>query len=70
MPKGMKLRKVIQALRRQGCTLENGKEHDKWTCADPCGKHTAIIPRHKEVSPGVVGDTIKRMECLPEGWLQ
>lgn len=66
----MKLRKVVQALRRNGCTQEHGGEHDKWTCPDPCGKHVAIIPRHREVSQGVVGDTIKRMACLPEGWLQ
>jgi hypothetical protein len=29
-----------------------------------------IIPRHNIISPGVVRDTINRMECLPEGWLQ
>jgi hypothetical protein len=26
--------------------------------------------RHSEISAGVVGDTIERMKCLPEGWLQ
>lgn len=27
-------------------------------------------PRHKTTSPGVVRSTMKRMTCLPEGWLQ
>jgi hypothetical protein len=42
--------------------------HQKWVC--PCGKHSANIPRHRYISPGVVADTIKRMDCLPGGWLQ
>ena len=33
-------------------------------------QHTANVPRHKEVSPGVVRSTIERLACLPEGWLQ
>jgi hypothetical protein len=68
VPKGMKLRQVIRALRRSGCVKLDGTEHEKWVC--PCGEHSANIPRHREISPGVVGDTIKRMACLPEGWLQ
>jgi hypothetical protein len=40
----------------------------KWSC--PCGRHSANVPRHVVVSPGVVADTIRRMECLPKGWLQ
>jgi hypothetical protein len=42
--------------------------HVKWIC--PCGRHSANIPRHLTVSPDVVTSTIKRMACLPEGWLQ
>ena len=69
MPKEMKLRQVLRALRKHGCTPHGGKEHEKWIC--PCEEeHSANIPRHRTVSPGVVGDTIKRMACLPEGWLQ
>ena len=69
MPTGMKLRDVKRALDEHGCTSKPGRgPHVKWTC--PCGKHTANIPRHRHISPGVVGDTIRRMECLPEGWLQ
>lgn len=59
---------MIQALQAHGCTPQGGKKHVKWAC--PCGQHSANIPRHREISPGVVGDTIKRMACLPEGWLQ
>jgi hypothetical protein len=68
VPKSMKLRKVRQALQKHGCSPQGGTEHEKWVC--PCGEHSANIPRHKEISPGVVGETIKRMACLPEGWLQ
>ncbi|MET9019032.1 type II toxin-antitoxin system HicA family toxin [Actinopolymorpha sp. NPDC004070] len=69
MPKGMKLRDLERAMRKQDCEIVPSRgPHTKWVC--PCGRHTANIPRHIEVSPGVVGDTIKRMTCLPEGWLQ
>lgn len=69
MPKAMKRRLLERALQKNGCAPVGGKEHEKWVCS--CGeKHSANIPRHKEVSAGVVGDTIKRMKCLPEGWLQ
>jgi hypothetical protein len=65
----MKRRLVIRALRKNGCAPSGGKEHEKWFC--PCAaKHSANIPRHGDISPGVIGDTIKRMACLPEGWLQ
>ncbi len=26
--------------------------------------------KHVEISAGVIGDTIERVKCLPEGWLQ
>jgi hypothetical protein len=65
----MKIRDVRRALSGHGCTEQPGKgPHAKWTCS--CGEHSANIPRHRVVSPGVVADTIKRMACLPEGWLQ
>jgi hypothetical protein len=64
----MKARLVKRALRKHGCTQQGGKEHEKWICL--CGEHSANIPRHGDISPGVVGDTIRRMACLPEGWLQ
>jgi hypothetical protein len=64
----MKLRDVVRALRKHGCTvLNNTGRHTKWGC--PCGGHSANLPRHRTVSPGVVADTIQRTACLPEGWL-
>jgi hypothetical protein len=69
MPKAMRLRDVIRALRRNGCEVKSDEgPHTKWAC--PCGQHSANIPRHAIVSPGVVASTVKRMACLPEGWLQ
>ncbi|GAA3957202.1 hypothetical protein GCM10023085_44650 [Actinomadura viridis] len=70
MPKGMKRREVIRALKENGCELDRNASrgpHEKWVCG--CGKHIVIIPRHRMISPGVVGDTEKRLECLAEGWL-
>lgn len=69
MTKGMKHRDVKRALESEGCTSKQGKgSHVKWYC--PCGKHIAVVPVHANVSPGVVADVIKKMECLEEGWLQ
>ncbi|WP_374201562.1 type II toxin-antitoxin system HicA family toxin [Actinocorallia sp. API 0066] len=65
----MKLRDLVRALRRHGCVIRSDTgRHTKWIC--PCGQHTAILPRHREVSPGVVGDTVDRLKCLPEGWMR
>ncbi|WP_363319953.1 type II toxin-antitoxin system HicA family toxin [Nocardiopsis exhalans] len=67
----MKRRDVERALKEQGCAQPPGSgrgSHEKWNC--PCGQHRAIIPRHGDISPGVIADTIKRMQCLPKGWLQ
>ena len=67
--KSMKRRLVEQALKAQGCSIvSDDGDHTKWRC--PCGKHSANIARHKETSPGVIRSTIKRLACLPEGWLQ
>lgn len=69
MASGMKLHDVVQKLRQHGCIVKSDDgSHTKWAC--PCGQHTANVPRHREISPGVIRDTIKRMACLPEGWLQ
>lgn len=69
MVAGMKRMVIETALRRQGCTPAGSGRgpHDKWTC--PCGSHTANIPRHREISNGVVRGIRDRMICLPEGWL-
>lgn len=65
----MKLRDVEKALVEHGCRRVSDRgSHTKWVC--PCGRHSANVPRHREISPGVVRDTVRRMACLPEGWLQ
>ncbi len=65
----MARRRVEKALRDHGCTLtrDTGR-HTVWTC--PCRKHTAPVPRHRDVSAGVVKSIQSQMACLPEGWLQ
>lgn len=30
----------------------------------------AVVTEARTVSPGVVRDTIAKLACLPEGWLQ
>ncbi|WP_166463011.1 type II toxin-antitoxin system HicA family toxin [Amycolatopsis acidicola] len=65
----MKYREVRRALLEMGCTHGGTRgSHEKWVC--PCGKHRAIVPNHRVISPGVVRDTIKKLGCLREGWLQ
>jgi hypothetical protein len=41
-----------------------------WACPDTCGKHRTAMPRHSEISAGVVGAIMKDLACLEEGWLQ
>ena len=65
----MKYRQVRAALVSQGCRFKPGKgDHEKWYC--PCGRHMAVVTQGKVVSPGVVADAIKKLSCLPKGWLQ
>ncbi|WP_211173978.1 type II toxin-antitoxin system HicA family toxin [Pseudonocardia xinjiangensis] len=65
----MKLRAVEKALIAHGCqVLRNTGDHTVWKC--PCGAHRAPVPRHRDISPGVVQSVGKQMACLPEGWLQ
>lgn len=66
----MTYRVVAKALRTNGCTSAPGKgDHEKWTCS--CGRnHMAVIVKTNAISPGVIRDTIKKLACLPEGWLQ
>jgi predicted RNA binding protein YcfA (HicA-like mRNA interferase family) len=69
MVQGMKRSQLERQLRHHGCTLASQHgPHDKWRC--PCGQHSANIPRHREVSAGVIRDTVRRLACLPEGWWQ
>lgn len=65
----MKYRDIEAALLACGCTWKQGRgDHEKWYC--PCGEHMAVITTSREVSPGVVSDLIRKLACLPEGWLQ
>ncbi len=69
MAKAMKYRKVRAALLSQACTPKQGKgDHEKWFCS--CGGHIAVVTQSRVVSAGVVADTIKKLPCLPKGWLQ
>jgi hypothetical protein len=64
----MRYRDVRKALLREGCSSKSGKgDHEKWFC--PCGQHIAVVTRGGTVSAGVVGDLIKKLACLPKGWL-
>jgi predicted RNA binding protein YcfA (HicA-like mRNA interferase family) len=67
--KPMAKRLVVGALLTQGCRkVSEAGIHEKWGC--PCGQHTTSVPRHGEISPGVVRKIQRHMACLPEGWLQ
>jgi hypothetical protein len=69
MPKPMKYREIRKALMTTGCTYRNAKgDHEVWYC--PCGRHMVVVVTSPVVSPGVVGDIIKKMACLEKGWLQ
>lgn len=71
MVREMKRRDIERALTRNGCTKASGSgrgPHEKWLC--PCGSHQVPVPRHGDISPGVVASIIKRLVCLEEGWLQ
>lgn len=66
--KPQKRKQVEAALRAQGCSpLRNRGGHEVWGC--PCGKHTAPLPNHGEVSAGVIRSIARQMDCLTKGWL-
>lgn len=62
-------RAVVKRLRSEGCRkASDDGVHEKWVC--PCGRHTAPVPRHREITAGVVRRIDELMACLPRGWLQ
>jgi predicted RNA binding protein YcfA (HicA-like mRNA interferase family) len=65
----MAKRLVVKALTDHGCykVSERGI-HEKWGC--PCGQHVTSVPRHSEITAGVIRNLIRDLACLPEGWLQ
>jgi hypothetical protein len=69
MTKAMRYRDMERTLLVHGCKWREGKgDHIIWYC--PCGEHIAVVTQARVVSPGVVSDTIAKLACLPEGWLQ
>ncbi|WP_211270822.1 type II toxin-antitoxin system HicA family toxin [Streptomyces yerevanensis] len=70
MTASMKRRDLERKLRAAGCVKKTPDKgpHSKWTC--PCGKHIVPIPRHRDISPGVIDDAKAKLECLPEGWMK
>ena len=69
MATAIRYRDVERALLANNCTWKPGKgDHIKWYC--PCGKHIAVVTQARNVSAGVVADTIAKLACLPAGWLQ
>jgi hypothetical protein len=69
--KPMPKRQVAAALARQGCrkTGDSGK-HEKWDARWESRQHLSSLPRHDEITAGVVRNLIRDLKCLPEGWLQ
>lgn len=66
----MKRREVIKRLGAVGAVwLREGGEHTVYVCT--CGQeHKAAVPRHSEITAGVVGSIQKQIECAEKGWLQ
>ena len=65
----MKRRDVETALRSIDAeVLRDRGDHTVWVCS--CGQHKAPVPRHSEITAGVVGSISKQIECAPKGWLQ
>ena len=62
-------RVVEHKLLALGCSWKPGKgDHVKWFCPEGCGQHIAVLVRGV-VSAGVAADTVKKLSCLPKGWL-
>jgi hypothetical protein len=48
----MRKRLVIKTLLVYGCRkVGDDGRHEKWVC--PCGRHSAPVPRHAEISAGL-----------------
>jgi len=66
--KPMRKRLVVKALLAHECRkVDDDGRHEKWVC--PCGRRSAPVPRHSEISAGVVR-SLHTMACLPKDWLQ
>lgn len=68
MPKPQKYRDVVKVLRSQGWVLlRQGKgSHEVWGLPDESVKET--VPRHSEVSAGVIQQLMKKLPEAPREW--
>ena len=68
MPKPQKHRDVIKVVRANGWVLlRQGKgSHEIWGLVDESQAHS--IPHHQEVSAGVIGGLIKKLQVVPQSW--
>lgn len=68
MPKPQKYRDVIKVVKANGWVfLRDGKgSHELWGLPDGAEKES--IPRHGEVSAGVVGQLMKKLPRTPQSW--
>jgi len=69
--KPMSKRLVVKALLRHGCSkLSDEGIHEKWVCPAGCGKHVTALPRHTQITAGVIRNIVADLKCLQKGWLQ
>lgn len=68
MTRPQKYKDVIKALQARGWVfLRDGKgSHEIWGLPDESAKHS--IPRHREISAGVIGDLVKKLDNPPTNW--
>lgn len=68
VPKPQKYRDVAKALRARGWVLlRQGKgSHELWGLPDESVKES--VPRHGEVSAGVIGQLLKKLPDPPASW--
>ena len=65
----MKRKALVKVLESAGYRfLRDDGDHTVYTC--PCGKHRAPVPRHTDISAGVVRSIVQKGECMKKGWLQ
>ncbi|WP_448006334.1 type II toxin-antitoxin system HicA family toxin [Agromyces bauzanensis] len=68
MPRPQKYRDVIKVLKANDWVfLRDGKgSHELWGLPDESVKES--IPRHNEVSAGIIGQLMKKLPNTPQGW--
>lgn len=68
MPRPQKYRHVVRELRAQGWVLlRQGKgSHELWGLPDESVKES--IPKHGQVSAGVIGQLLKKLAKPPAHW--